>query len=1548
MLTVILIIGAWGAATDGAAPDDAAPSPAAAVRKPAPVPPIKYLEAGARLFNSGSFELAAKYLDAAQMYRDQLEPDEQTTLDAYLKEQSKVQAAIAAGSTPVPAGSTAAGGGTGTPVAASAMPTSAAPAPGAAPVPAASPGTRVQTGDPTHGGAGDLSLVADTKQRARWLLHEAVEQISQANYDVAEKKIAEAEALDVKWGLFEDTPTKVRNYLNKERPKTVASTAKPHSSVPGDRRTAKARLREARSALEKHQYEQAESVAQEVKAWNLSYSLFEDNPDKVVAAARALRRRDKIRNTSPKEQASQGVYDVLVQESRQLMKVGKLDEAEAKARQAQRMNVVPPLTADRAESALHDIAMSRARNTPGARPDAAAEPASTLAEREANDLLAKGDQARAASKFAEAERLRAKELGAASTLAAATPPSVDTQLQKISGGEPGSEPMLAAPAADGPKPTAKPATPAAAEKPPAAAPAASEKPAAGNPPLELAPADPAKADAPEPSDPADQPKPGESGAPATGAAPGNRGEQLLGEAKSLYTSGNYPAARQMAEEAKASKYGVESKADELLAQIGLAEQGGALSLYESALAAMREGNNAKARALLVEVSAAGTSLDESLQSKVQELLKKLPADEKSAPKGKAVVGEKSSVIPDAEALAAQKLNAEVGTKIAEARRLQETDPDKAIAIYEQTMKGVKASGLSPNLMRPMVRRLEVALELAKKDKIAFEAKMQEKGQRAEIELKRLRILEADKAKKARMKELMDKAQAAYAENNYYEAEAFAKKAAEVDPNEVAATMLVFKSKMERRYKQDLETRNAKDEGTVRAFQEVDLASVADPEVQINSIKYAKNFKDLTRERLRMNRKLEVKKDPKVLAIEAKLKDPISLNVDKQPLSEAIAFLQNYTGLNVVLDPKALSDEGLTSAAPVSLTVNNVQLKTALKLLLRPLGLTYKVEDEVLLITSPQASTAQMYPQTYYVGDLIMPVNRAQHTPLATATTAMGVPTPGESATAIGQAASALNSGQGPATGLGNSADWTVQKGERPPVDMTPLIQLITTSIAPGTWRVENGAGQDISSAYGLGQGFGGPGGAGGGGGLGDDQQRPPGSIIPFFLSISLIIRHTAEVHEQIADLLRQLRRLQDLQVSVEVRFITVTDDFFEQIGVDFDFSIQSDAVGKHSTFAFPNPAAELIPVPGTPGTTGGTTAGTTGGVGGGGAGGGAGGGIGGGTTGGLGGGGAGGGAIGGGGGLGGLGGAGGAGGGIGGLGGGGAGGAGGGAGGGGTTTPPAFLINPIRDHALPSKLPVVVGTAGGGLYNFSNNLQIPFNNTQGSLIAPFNAVPGAGGTLGLAFLSDLEVYFFLTAAQGDQRTNILSAPKVTTFNGAIATILNAELQWYVAALTPIVGPGSVAFVPTPAPLPNGVFLTVTPVVSADRRYVRMTLTPTFNTIEGFTTIQVPAAVGGSGLGGGAAAINATLQLPQTVTTVVTTTVTVPDGGTVLLGGVKRLREERKEFGVPVLSKTPWIDRLFRNVGIGRTTSSLMLMVTPRIIILEEEEERLGIPSTYAM
>ena len=85
-----------------------------------------------------------------------------------------------------------------------------------------------------------------------------------------------------------------------------------------------------------------------------------------------------------------------------------------------------------------------------------------------------------------------------------------------------------------------------------------------------------------------------------------------------------------------------------------------------------------------------------------------------------------------------------------------------------------------------------------------------------------------------------------------------------------------------------------------------------------------------------------------------------------------------------------------------------------------------------------------------------------------------------------------------------------------------------------------------------------------------------------------------------------------------------------------------------------------------------------------------------------------------------------------------------------------------------------------------------------------------------------------------------------------------------------------------------------------------------------------------------------MQQPVFETVRVLTVVSVPDGGTILMGGIKRLREGRTMAGVPILNKIPYISRLFKNSGVGRETESLMLMVTPRIIIQEEEEDILGL------
>jgi type II secretory pathway component GspD/PulD (secretin)/tetratricopeptide (TPR) repeat protein len=1378
--TVLLTLGAWGAATDGAPFQGVpgSPSTAAAPARPdPPAPPRDYVKAAAWLVQTGDGAKAAQYLRAAEDYRDLLTADEQASLDS-------LKAQLGAGAparVAMPA-----------PTAAAAIaPIDAAVAPVAATMPSGT-AMRATPGD---------------KQSARWLLQQARDLASQGRYDEASQKVAEARGMDVRWTLFDDTPDRVAATIAKARPKAVA--AAPVAPGPrGDRREAKARLKAAREQLSAGQLDAAEAGATEVASWGHKYGVLEDSPDRVLAAVRSVRRRDLVRKAGAAADTTGELYSVLVGEARTALGAGQVEVAEAKALQAQRMNVVPALTADRAEAVLHDIALVKARSGGAGVP--VAETPAAAAEREGNALLAAGNRDAAAAKFVEAQRLQAGP--------------VDPQVLPVQAEVPGAVGLTAVP-------------PPAPEPAPALAPAADPTPV-----LAATPAAPA-------------------GAPAAGDGAG-----MLAQAQALLAAGSFAEAKALAEQARAGGLGVDAQANDLIAQIALAQQGGALKLYEAALDAVRKQEFDRARALLTEIGATETQ-DEALTQKVQDLLARLPGEQP----GQATLG----AVTDAEAVLAQKMNVEVGTKVAEARRLLETDPGKAIVLLEQTKTGIEAAEVSDAARKTMVRRLEVAIELAKKDKLVFDEKMKDKAYRAEIEQKRLRILEADNAKLEQVAKLMEEAQEAEAQGDYAEAEQKAKRAAEIDPNNVAATALATVSRIKRHYERDKEIQDGAEESALTAFQDVSATAVVPDDVAKRGIAFPKDFSELTRSRRELMSRFERKKDPKVLAVEEKLNEPVTLNMDKeQPLGEVVNYLSSYTGLNIVVDPKALAEEGLTLNTPVALVVRDVKLKAALKFILSPLNLTYRVDDEsgVVQITNPQASRSQTYPVAYPVADLIISphAKKKQNGPGSIGGNAQAVNPADPNSVLTGpngaDASAALNNQGNMMGGFGG----TTGSGERNigPEDYEPLIQLIRASIAPGSWKDSPDAGLmgAENGGYGLGAGFGGE-------ALGAGTEQAIGTITPFFLNISLIIRHTSEVHDEVQDLLRQLRRLQDLQISVEVRFITVSDSFFEQIGVDFDFGLHSDVVGPKSSFAIPNPDATFY----NPG-----------------------------------------------------------------------GGTGGGGGAGGAADVP-YLLNPSRDHAYPGREPLVVGTQGATNSitqpSFSQNLMIPFLQSSSSAITPFNALTSnVGAQFGLAFLSDLEVYLFLQAVQGDTRSNLVQAPKVTTFNGAPAFVVNTTSRNYVQALVPVVGAGAVAFSPSIGQFQDGVQLFVTPVVSADRRYVRMTMSPIFQTLIQFDTFTIPAAVGGGGLGGQATGINAQVQLPVFSLTTVSTTVTVPDGGTVLMGGVKRLREERREFGVPILAKTPLINRLFRNIGIGRTTDSLMIMVTPRIIILEEEEERLGIPA----
>lgn len=347
---VLWTLGAAGQSGVGAEPDgpvapphsEAATPPPAATDSPRPVnrpeppaPPIKYLEAGARLFNKGRYDLAAKYLGAARSYRDRLSPNErvvldvyQEKLDQYLRERKEAEAP-APPAAPAPAEAPPGPAGPDADVVTTSTTSSnrtestarellAPPVPAADPeppaaVPSPDPGARgapppgpTGPGAPARPGAvrgtNTWRGTVDRKQKARWQLQVAREHIFRGRYDEAERAVAEARGMDVHWGFFDDTPKKVTESLAKARAKagkgsTAGSAPGPNPSPepPRDRQAARARLREARAALAAGRVDEAERIALDLNSWGLRFGLFDDSPGKLASDLAELRRREAVR-----------------------------------------------------------------------------------------------------------------------------------------------------------------------------------------------------------------------------------------------------------------------------------------------------------------------------------------------------------------------------------------------------------------------------------------------------------------------------------------------------------------------------------------------------------------------------------------------------------------------------------------------------------------------------------------------------------------------------------------------------------------------------------------------------------------------------------------------------------------------------------------------------------------------------------------------------------------------------------------------------------------------------------------------------------------------------------------------------------------------------------------------------------------------------------------------------------------------------------------------------------------------------------------------------
>lgn len=103
---------------------------------------------------------------------------------------------------------------------------------------------------------------------------------------------------------------------------------------------------------------------------------------------------------------------------------------------------------------------------------------------------------------------------------------------------------------------------------------------------------------------------------------------------------------------------------------------------------------------------------------------------------------------------------------------------------------------------------------------------------------------------------------------------------------------------------------------------------------------------------------------------AALDHPATLDLVEMPLSDVIGYLADQHGIPILLMVPKLAEAGIPADTPITRKLKGISLRSALRLLLTDLDLTFTLRDEVLLITTPEDAENEEITVAYPVQDLV--------------------------------------------------------------------------------------------------------------------------------------------------------------------------------------------------------------------------------------------------------------------------------------------------------------------------------------------------------------------------------------------------------------------------------------------------------------------------------------------------------------------------------------------------------------------------------------------------
>ena len=209
-----------------------------------------------------------------------------------------------------------------------------------------------------------------------------------------------------------------------------------------------------------------------------------------------------------------------------------------------------------------------------------------------------------------------------------------------------------------------------------------------------------------------------------------------------------------------------------------------------------------------------------------------------------------------------------------------------------------------------------------------------------------------------------------------------------------------------------------------------------------------------------------------------------------------------------------------------------------------------------------------------------------------------------------------------------------------------------------------------------------------------------------------------------------------------------------------------------------------------------------------------------------------------------------------------------------------------------------------------------------------SALSNVGGlTAQWIYLNDLNLSAILRAVEKSQRVELINDQVLSVHNTQRAYVTVVNQKAYVQDFDVEVAQFQAIADPQINVLTEGIVLDVRPTIHDNRHYLTLEIQPTVADVVSLTDFSTT-------LSGQTAAV--TFQLPELEVQSVFTTAVVPDGGTILIGGLSRVRNVERRAEVPWLANIPLLGFFFKREGYNDERESLMIMLRAWITDVKEE------------